>query len=69
MMVSRDEAIKMLETLATADNLPEVLQENTIMAEPLLFKEAQIAYSKRRRTLQRQIVIDNLHFATQQKIL
>lgn len=40
MMVSRDEAIKMLDTLATAENLPEVLLENTIQAEPLLFKEA-----------------------------
>ena len=49
--MSRDEAIKMLDTLATAENLPEVLLENTIQAEPLLFKEAQIAYSKRRRTL------------------
>ena len=63
-MVSRDEALKQLDSLANDNNLPEVLQENNINAEPLLFKEAQINYSKRRKALQRQIVVDNLHFCT-----
>ena len=54
--------MKTLSKLSNDDNLPPVLVENTIQAEPLLFREAQLNYSKRRRTIQRQIVIDNLHF-------
>ena len=70
-MVSREDALKVLmETQGEKqDNLPESLQENTIKAEPLLFKEAQVNYAKRRKAIQRQIVIDNFHFCTQQKIL
>ena len=52
-MISREEALKSLEKLSKDDNLPEVLKENLIQAEPLLFKEAQINYSKRRKAIQR----------------
>ena len=57
--------MKQLTKLSNDDNLPQALMQNTIQAEPLLFREAQLNYSKRRRTIQRQIVIDNLHFCTQ----
>ena len=39
-MISREDALKSLETLSKDESLPQVLQENKIKAEPLLFKEA-----------------------------
>ena len=64
-MISREDALKSLESLTKNNNLPESLLENKIKAEPLLFREAQLNYTKHRRALQRQIVVDNLHFCTQ----
>lgn len=37
-------------------------------ADKLLFKEAQFLYSQRMVTLQKQVVIDNLHYIMFQKI-
>ena len=44
------------------------MQENTIKADKLLFKEAQYLYSQRLVTLQKQVVIDNLHYIMFQKV-
>ena len=54
-MISREDAMKTLSKAKLSDheNLPEALLENTIQAEPLLFREAQLNYSRRRRTIQR----------------
>ena len=38
-------------------------------ADPLLFKEAQHAHIRRKKELEKQVIIDNVHFVTQQKIL
>ena len=51
LMISRDEALKQLDNTSMDDSLPEVLQKNNINAEPILFKEAQVNYAKRRRTI------------------
>lgn len=69
MMISRTEALRELMKQKVDENLPEVLRENKLKADPLLFKECQANYQKRRKVLQRQIVVDNLHFCYQQKIL
>ena len=66
-VITREDAIAQFDH-ASIDfsSLPNVLKENNIKADHLLFKEAQVQYLKRKKELEKQIVIDNVHFVTQQ---
>ena len=50
-------------------DLPDCLRHNKIKADTLLFKEAQYFYSKRKTSLQQQIVIDNLQYLMIREVL
>ena len=64
-MITRDDALQFMSEVETNfGSLPDVLKNNNLKADHLLFKEAQQAYSKRKQELEKQIVIDNVHFAT-----
>ena len=66
-MISRNDAMDFMSELITDfELLPTVLQENKLKADHLLFKEAQHEYIKRKKELEKQIIIDNVHFVTQQ---
>ena len=65
-MITREDALEQFnDALIDYASLPEVLQKNNIKADHLLFKEAQVQYLKRKKELEKQIVIDNVHFVTQ----
>ena len=66
--ITKDQAIKKI-NLKNKVALPVCLTDNKIKADKLLYKEAQYFYSQRKVSLQRQIVIDNLHYLMQREIL
>ena len=65
--MTRKEALRNIEVMD--ENLPKCLKDNNIKSDELLFKEAQYLHYQRKILQQRQIIIDNIHFVTTQKIL
>ena len=66
MKYTKTEAIDRIKVSEKA--LPYCLRENYMDADRLLFREAQFSYSKRKTTLQKQIVIDNLQYLMQRQL-